>query len=142
MTCSCPSCAALRRVLAHCRALFTAATVIPRIPAASEAEKQHVRAEDQRPALAGRQLLQRSDERQSQTAAVDHPGDRVRQPQHRVRQWLQPGNIHPHLERRVRRARGATNPDGSGLRERDSSAVRHTFVAIRYSQVRREARLS
>ncbi len=37
---------------------------------------------------------------------------------------------------------GAPSPDGSGRRPRRSSAVRHTLVAIRYSQVRTDDRPS
>ena len=37
---------------------------------------------------------------------------------------------------------GAPRPDGSGLRARVSSARRHTFVAIRYNQVRSDDRPS
>ena len=36
---------------------------------------------------------------------------------------------------------GAPSPDGSGRRARPSSAVRHALVAIRYSQVRTDARV-
>jgi hypothetical protein len=36
----------------------------------------------------------------------------------------------------------APRPDGSGRRDRPSSADRQVFVAILYSQVRREARVS
>ncbi len=39
-------------------------------------------------------------------------------------------------------AEGAPRPAGSGRRSRPSSAVRQTFVAIRYSQVRTEERPS
>jgi hypothetical protein len=35
---------------------------------------------------------------------------------------------------------GAPSPDGSGRRARPSSADRHTLAAIRYSQVRTDAR--
>ena len=35
---------------------------------------------------------------------------------------------------------GAPSPEGNGRRARPSSAVRHAFVAIRYSQVRTDAR--
>ena len=37
---------------------------------------------------------------------------------------------------------GAPSPDGSGRRPRRSIAVRHTLVAIRYSQVRTDERPS
>ena len=36
---------------------------------------------------------------------------------------------------------GATRPDGNGRRARPSSAVRQTLAAIRYNQVRTDARV-
>ena len=36
---------------------------------------------------------------------------------------------------------GAPSPDGSGRRARPASAVRHALAAIRYSQVRTDARV-
>ena len=106
-------------------------------------EFQHV-PQDQYRALPGRQMLQRRDE--SQPDIRPRHGCRGRilplPGQQHVRERLQPRHLRPRHQLCLRVFGGSAQPGRQRPRPRRSIAVRHTLIAIRYSQVRTDERPS
>ena len=104
---------------------------------------QHV-PQDQHRALPGGQVLQRRDQGQPDTRPRHGHRSQIRAlgGQQRVGKRLQPRHLRPRHHGASGSSAGAPSPDGSGRRPLRSIAVRHTLVAIRYSQVRTDDRPS